>query len=259
MTADGDEQVTAASFLRRLEALRSDEQLAKYRRAFPGRADHDQFIGVPMGAVFSLAKQSIAMAPDEIERLLRSPIHEARAGALSIMDKQARHRSTSPERRKELYELYLRELERIDDWDLVDLAAPYVVGGYLGDKPRDILYDLARSENVWSRRTAIVASGYFIRQGDVGDTFAIAGLLVGDPHQAIHKATGWMLRETGKVDPAELKRFLDRHAAAMPRVMLRYAIEHLDPATRTRYLGRNDRPPRVSPRARHRTSDSTQT
>lgn len=246
MNASHDEQVTAAGFVRRLEALRSDEQLAKYRRSFPGRADRDQFIGVPMGAVFGLAKQSIDMAPDEIERLLHSPIHEARAGALSIMDKQARHRSTSPQRRKELYDVYLRGMDWIDDWDLVDLAAPYVVGGYLGDKPRDILYDLAQSENVWSRRTAIVASGYFIRQGEVTDTFAIAELLVDDPHDAVHKATGWMLREAGKRDPAALARFLDRHAAAMPRIMLRYAIEHLDSAARARYLARKSRVAKVT-------------
>src|SRR5262245_65359072 len=142
-------------------------------------------MGVPMGRVFALARVFVDMAPGEIEKLLESPIHEVRAGALSIMNQQARSKKTSESRRKELFDLYIRRPDRINNWDLVDVCAPYVVGGYLFDKPRDILYKLARSKNVWERRTAIVSTYYFIRQGEVADTFKIAEMLLNDDHDLI--------------------------------------------------------------------------
>lgn len=233
--------LTADGFITRLEQLQSSERRADYQRHFQtgegGYSEGDRFIGVRMGDVFALAKEHIDMPLAEIERLLESPIHEARAGALSIMDKQARRKRTPESRRKELYDLYLRRHDRIDNWDLVDLAAPFVVGGYLFDKPRDVLYELARSENVWERRTAMYATAYFIRQGDLDDTFAIAEILVDDKHDLIQKAVGGWLREAGKRDQPRLLAFLDRHAATMPRTALRQAIEKLDPAQRSWYLG----------------------
>jgi 3-methyladenine DNA glycosylase AlkD len=232
------EVLTADRFVERLTAYRSPDQLRKYQRAFKVAEGGEEFIGVRMGQVFALAKEFIELPPAELERLLESPIHEVRAGALSIMDKQARRRRTPEARRKELFELYLRRIDRVDNWDLVDLAAPYVVGGYLSDKPRDVLYDLARSENPWERRTAIVSTGFFIRQGEVDDTFRIAELLAADNHDLVQKATGWMLREAGKRDRQRLLGFLDHHAASLPRILLRYAIEHLDQQQRTHYLGR---------------------
>lgn len=119
----------------------------------------------------------------------------------------------------------------------MDLGCPSVVGGYLHDKPRDVLDELARSGNVWERRTAIVSTSSFIRQGDVADTFAIARLPLDDAHDLIHKAAGGWLREAGRKDRPRLLRFLDQDAARMPRTMLRYAIEHLDEEQRRRYLG----------------------
>jgi 3-methyladenine DNA glycosylase AlkD len=232
------EVLTADRFVERLTAYRSPDQLRKYQRAFKVAEGGEEFIGVRMGQVFALAKEFIELPPAELERLLESPIHEVRAGALSIMDKQARRRRTPEARRKELFELYLRRIDRVDNWDLVDLAAPYVVGGYLFDKPRDVLYELARSENPWERRTAIVSTGLFIRQGEVDDTFRIAELLAADNHDLVQKATGWMLREAGKRDRQRLLGFLDHHAASLPRILLRYAIEHLDQQQRTHYLGR---------------------
>jgi 3-methyladenine DNA glycosylase AlkD len=123
-------------------------------------------MGVRMGQVFALAKEFIEMPLGEIEKLLESPIHEVRVGAVSIMDWQARSKKTTEERRKELFDLHIRRHDRINSWDLVDRSSPYVVGGYLFEKPRDILYKLARSKNISERRTAIVGTGYFIRQGD---------------------------------------------------------------------------------------------
>jgi 3-methyladenine DNA glycosylase AlkD len=232
------EVLTADRFVERLTAYRSPDQLRKYQRAFKVAEGGEEFIGVRMGQVFALAKEFVELPPAELERLLESPVHEVRAGALSIMDKQARRRRTPEARRKELFELYLRRIDRVDNWDLVDLAAPYVVGGYLSDKPRDVLYDLARSENPWERRTAVVSTGFFIRQGEVDDTFRIAELLAADNHDLVQKATGWMLREAGKRDRQRLLGFLDHHAASLPRILLRYAIEHLDQQQRTHYLGR---------------------
>ena len=234
-------QSTADQFMERLKQLQSPDQRAGYERAFQtgpgGYGEGDQVIGVRMGDVFALAKEFIDMPPAEIERLLESPIHEARAGALSIMDKQARRKKTSVHRREELFDLYLRQHDRIDNWDLVDLAAPHVVGGYLFDKPRDVLYELARSENVWERRTAMYATAYFIRKGELDDTFALAEILVDDDHDLIQKAVGGWLREAAKRDQPRLLEFLDRHAATMPRVALRHAIEKIDKDQRAHYLG----------------------
>jgi 3-methyladenine DNA glycosylase AlkD len=230
--------VNADQFVKKLKSYQSAEKRKEYERAFKsGRSDGNTFIGVRMGQVFALAKESMDMPLTEIEKLLESPIHEARVGAVSIMDFQARSKKTSEQRRKDLFELYVRRHDRINTWDLVDRSAPYVVGGYLFDKPRTILYKLARSKNMPERRTAIVSTGYFIRQGDIDDTFKIAEILLDDEEDLIHKATGWMLRAAGDVDRQRLLGFLDKHAASMPRTALRYAMEHFDKEQREHYLG----------------------
>jgi 3-methyladenine DNA glycosylase AlkD len=232
---------SAGPFVSELLARAEESRRHAYECAFsaaPGQAnDRDQFAGVRMGTVFDLAQQYIAMPPNEIDQLLDSRIHEVRVGAVSIMDKQARRKRTSDDRRRDLFELYLRRTDAIDNWDLVDLGSPYVVGGYLFDKPRAVLYELAASDDVWQRRTAIVSTFYFIRQSDLDDTFGIAEVLADDPHDLVQKAVGGWLREAGKRDRARLLAFLDRHAATMPRTALRYAIEHLDRGDRDRYLG----------------------
>ena len=232
--------ITAAQFVKKLKAHRSAEELKKIQRYFKsGEGEYgagDEFIGVRMGQVFDLAKEFVEMPLSEIEKLLESPIHEVRAGGLSIMGKQARSKKTSDAHRKELFDLYMRRHDRVNNWDLVDLGALYVVGIYLVDRPRRILYKLARSKNIWERRTAIVGTGHFIRQGDVADTFKIAELLLKDKEDLIHKATGWMLRAAGGPDPGQLLKFLDKHADTMPRTLLRYSIEHLDKQQREHYL-----------------------
>ena len=232
--------LSAKHFVERLKAHCSPDEMKKLQRYFKsGAGDYgagDEFIGVRMGQVFALAKEFIEMPLPEIEQLLESPIHEARAGAVSIMDWQARSKKTSKDRRKELFELYLRRHDRINNWDLVDRSAPYVVGGYLFDQPREVLYELARSQNIWERRTAIVSTYYFIRQGEVADTFKIAEMLRHDAQDLIHKAAGGWVREAGKKDPQQLLDFLDKHAATLPRTMLRYAIEHLEQEQRSHYL-----------------------
>jgi len=230
---------TAKHFIERLKTYQSDAEREKILRYFktPSNGEVDQFIGVRMGQLFTLAKQFIEMTPDEIEKLLESKIHEVRAGACSIMDKQARSKRTTPERRKELYDLYLRRHDRINNWDLVDVCAIHVIGGYLFDKPHKILYKLARSKNMWERRTSIVSTAYFIRKGELDDTYKIAEMLLGEQEDLVHKATGWMLRFAGDKDRPRLLKFLDQYAATMPRVALRYSIEKLDRKQRDHYLG----------------------
>ncbi len=230
--------INAKEFVKRLKLLQSDEELKKYERYFPReKRNGDKFIGVRMGHLFELAKEFIEMPPAEIEKLMESPIHEVRAGALSIMGKSASVKKVAESRLKELYDLYIRRHDRINNWDLVDLAAYYVVGRYLADKPRDILYKLAKSKDQWERRTAILATAHFIlKQKNVDDTFKIAEMLVHDPEDFVHKGAGWMLRAAGDVDRDRLLKFLDKYAATMPRVMLRYSIEKLDKEQREFYL-----------------------
>jgi 3-methyladenine DNA glycosylase AlkD len=227
--------MNAEQFISKLKACSSPEELKKIQRYFKDNKA-DIFIGVRMGQVFALAKEFIEMSFDQIEVLLESEIHEVRVGGVSIMDFQARGKKTSERHKKELFDLYIRRHDRINNWDLVDRSAPYVVGSYLFDKPRDILYRLARSKNIWERRTAIVSTFYFIRKGEVDDTFKIAEILINDKEDLIHKATGGWLREAGKKDRERLLNFLNQHAATMPRTALRYAIEHLDKKQRDYYL-----------------------
>ncbi len=232
--------INAAQFVKKLRTYASPKEVEKIQRYFKsGKGEYgegDKFIGVRMGQLFPLAKEFIEMQPDEIEKLLESPIHEARAGGLSIIGQQSRRKKTPNSRRKELFDLYMRRHDRVNNWDLVDLGALSVVGIYLLNKPRDILHKLARSKSIWERRTAIVSTGQFIKKGDLADTFEIAEMLLKDDQDLIHKATGWMLRAAGDSDRKKLLSFLDKHAATMPRTLLRYSIEHLDQKQRARYM-----------------------
>lgn len=234
---------TARQFAEHMEKFRSPVEAMKLMRYFKtGEGEYgegDVFMGVRMGQIFELAKAYIHMPLEEIEVMLESSIHEIRTGALSIIDKQARSKKTTTDQRKLLYELYLRNTHRINNWDLVDICAPHVVGGYLyvSGEPRDVLYSLAGSANIWERRTAIVATGYFIKKGDIEDTFRIAELLLNDRQDLIHKAAGWMLRSAGQVNRPQLEKFLEKYAATMPRTLLRYSIEHFDKPLRNYYMG----------------------
>jgi 3-methyladenine DNA glycosylase AlkD len=233
------DELTAARYVERLTTMRSDEELAKIQRYFKtGDGDYgagDVFLGVRMGDVFALSKELVDLPPDQIELLLENELHEVRAGGCSVMAKQAARKKTTDERRTELYDLYLRRLDRINNWDLVDLAARDVIGAHLIDRPRDPLYDLARSPDHWARRTSIYATYAFIRIGQLDDTFSLAAILLDDPEDLMHKAVGGWLREAGKHDLARLLAFLDQHAAAMPRTTLRYATEKLTADQKAHY------------------------
>jgi len=232
--------LTAKKFVEKLKTYQSAkdrEQMMKYFKTGEGQyGAGDQFIGVKMGKVFHLVKEFIDMPVNELEKLLESPVHEVRVGAVSIMDKASRLKRLDETRRKELFDLYMRRHDRINNWDLVDLGCLNMVGNYLFDKRRDILYKLARSKSIWERRTGIVGTCYFIKQSDVNDTYKIAELLMKDKEDLIHKGSGWMLRFAGDKDPKKLLTFLDKWADKMPRTMLRYSIEKLDKKKREFYM-----------------------
>ena len=188
-----------------------------------------------MGEVFALSKTLIDMPLGDVRLLLASDEHLHRVGAVSIMDFRARRRRVTDEERAALYELYVGEHDLINTWDLVDRAAPHVVGGYLQDRDRAPLYELARSPDPWRRRTSVVATWYFIRGGDLDDTFALADLLAHDPEEVVQAAVGGFVREAGKHDPQRLRSYLDRHVPGLPRTILRHAIRHLPDSERRRY------------------------
>jgi 3-methyladenine DNA glycosylase AlkD len=226
---------TAKYFVERLSALRSPKELENVQRFFHDKGE-TKFLGLKMGQLFKLTKEAAAMPLKEVEKLLQNEFYEARMGAVGILDFKARDKKITPAGKKELFDLYMKHHDRINNWDMVDRSAPWVVGGYLIDKPRNSLYKLAKSKNVWERRTSIVSTWYFIRQGDLEDTFKIAEVLVNDKEETIHKAVGSWIREAGKRDKAQLLHFLDKHAPTMPRVMLRYALEKLDSKTKDHYM-----------------------
>jgi 3-methyladenine DNA glycosylase AlkD len=227
-------------FVKRLEAIASPVEVVNVARFFRGNGDasvdQTKILGVSIGKIFPVAKEFVKASLAEIEQLLESPYYEVRMGAVSIMDFQARAKSITPADRKALFDLYLRRHDRIDNWDLVDRAAPHVVGEYLRDQPRGVLDKLAKSKLPCERRTAIVSTYAFIRAGDVDDTFRIAGLLIHDADDLVQKAVGSWIREAGKKDPARLLAFLEKHAATMPRVILRYAIEKLEPSLKAKFM-----------------------
>jgi 3-methyladenine DNA glycosylase AlkD len=181
-----------------------------------------------------LAKELKATPIDDVLQLLQSPIHEDRSLALLILV----HAFTKDDAatKKKIYEAYLAHTDFINNWDLVDVSAPHIVGAYLKDKSRKPLYKLAKSNSLWERRISIIATQHFIRQNDFADTLQIAKLLLHDQHDLIHKAVGWMLREIGNRDLATEEAFLQVHYRMMPRTLLRYAIEKFPEAKRQAYL-----------------------
>jgi 3-methyladenine DNA glycosylase AlkD len=194
----------------------------------------DRFLGIRAPVLRAMAREYTAVPPAIVRRLLRSPWHEERALAVLILGRQY-DRGTESERAA-IFRLYMSSLECINNWDIVDVSAPHIVGRHLGGKGRATLVRLARSKHLWSRRVAVVATQHDIRQGRFADILVLARLLLNDEHDLIHKAAGWMLREVGNRNVAVLESFLTKYAARMPRTMLRYAIEKLPPARRKHFM-----------------------
>jgi 3-methyladenine DNA glycosylase AlkD len=240
---------SAAAIQRRLAALGDARRAAVLQRFFktgPGEyGEGDRFLGLTVPVLRRLAREYEPLPRRSVVALLRSPWHEARLLALFILVRQ--HARADIAGRAAIAALYLDHTARIDNWDLVDCSAEHIVGPHARAHDRRLLDRLARSPVVWERRIAVLATFGFIKRGDVRETLRIARLLLDDPHDLIHKAVGWMLREAGKRDPDAVRAFLDAHAAHMPRTMLRYAIERLPPRVRRRYLAmKGARKPRLT-------------
>src|SRR5574344_217393 len=210
----------------------------------------DKFIGVTVPNIRSVAVIHIDLSMDDIDKLLCSEWHEMRMCGLMIMVERSKltrkrnwikaHTEEEGERkRKELFDFYLSHTNRINNWDLVDLTAPILVGGYLQNKNRNVLYKLANSHLLWEQRIAVVSTLTFIRDNDFCDIYALAEFLLHHTHDLMQKAVGWMLREAGKRDKPMLMDFLDLHYKTMPRTMLRYAIEKFTDNEREYYMRKN--------------------
>lgn len=228
----------AASFRSELRALRNDARANVMRRYFKtGPGDYgagDRFLGVSVPKLRQLARQHQDLALGQVSRLLSSPWHEERLLAALILVRQ--YNRGTVHQREAIYRLYLRRRVRINNWDLVDSSAEHIVGAHLQRGDRSVLRRLATSGRVWDRRIAIMATFHYIKRGEFAETMRLARVLLTDPHDLIHKAVGWMLRETGKRDRTVTERFLRRHVKRMPRTMLRYAIELFPSRLRRRYL-----------------------
>ncbi|MCK9361255.1 DNA alkylation repair protein [Patescibacteria group bacterium] len=195
----------------------------------------DRFIGVTVPKLRALARKHPTLPLKDIETLLKSPIHEERLLSLIILAHQ--YDKADEQGKEKIYRFYLKNAKRVNNWDLVDSSAHKIVGPHVDGKDDQILDKLARSKNLWEKRIAIISTFHFIYKGDCSKTYRIADRLMKDEHDLIHKAVGWMLRETGKrCSEVGLERYLEPRAARMPRTMLRYAIEKMPPAKRAHYL-----------------------
>lgn len=222
------------SLLNNYAALKQSTHSMFFKTAPGEYAEHDKFIGVSVPIVRKIAKDFTHISLEEINCLLQSKYNEERLLALFIL--VARYKKSDNAGKAEIYQFYLKNIDQVNNWNLVDSSAHLIIGAYLWQGNRDILVKFAGSGNLWYRRIAIIATLYFIRQSDVECTFEIAKLLLYDTHDLIHKAVGWMLREAGKIDESALSAFLDEHALHMPRTILRYAIEKFPQEKRLKYL-----------------------
>lgn len=223
---------TITNKLQALSDAEKREIFPKFFKAGKGEyGEGDRFLGVTVPNIRAIAKLHKDISIEEIRELLQSEWHEVRLCALIIMVEKSKKKDEAL--RKELFNLYLSQTKRINNWDLVDLSCRFIIGEYLLDKSRDILYQLAQSSLLWDNRIAIVSTYAFIRKGQLEDTYALSDLMMQHPHDLMHKAIGWMLREAGKRNPERLYDYVMSHRADMPRTMLRYAIEKFSPKERT--------------------------
>lgn len=222
-----------------LQDFRNEKKGKDLQRFFKtGKGEYgegDVFIGITVPTQRKLAKKYKSLSLEDIQVLLDSRFHEYRLTALFILVLQ--FEKGSEEVRKGVYDLYLKNAKKVNNWDLVDSSAHKIVAAYLLDKDdRNILYELGKSDNLWEKRIGIMSTFAFIRAGEFEDALAVSEILLNDDHDLIHKAVGWMLREIGNRDKSVEEKFLKKHYKTMPRTMLRYAIEKFDKIERDRYL-----------------------
>ena len=196
----------------------------------------DQFLGITVPRLREISKKYQNLDLKDLQKLLDSKIHEQRLSALMILRFQ--YGKVDLKTKTEIVKFYLKNTKKINNWDLVDLSCHYILGNWLLDKDRRILYKLARSKNLWEKRIAVISTFAFIREKQFSDTIKISGILMNDKHDLIHKAVGWALREIGKKDKETEIKFLNKYYKAMPRTMLRYAIEKFSDSERKFYLAK---------------------
>jgi 3-methyladenine DNA glycosylase AlkD len=235
---------TAVEVKKELEKLSDPKQAKILQRFFKTRkgeyGEGDIFLGIKVPKQREIAKKFPKLALKEIRKLLDSGVHEHRMIGLFILIanyEKAKKEANEPEKKK-IFDFYLKNAKKINNWDLVDLSAPNIPGDYLLCRKRKILYKLAKSKNLWEKRIAILATYAFIKNNESSDTLKISEMLLKDKHDLIHKAIGWMLREIGKRDLAAEEKFLKKYYKKMPRTMLRYAIEKFPEGKRKFYLER---------------------
>ena len=233
--------MTAQEIRKKIQKL-ADKDKAKILQGFfktgPGEyGEGDVFLGIAVPVLRKLSREYDGIGIKDALPLLQSSIHEERLLALFLFIRA--YSEGDDVVKKSIYGLYLKNTRFINNWDLVDLSAPNIVGAYLTDRSRRPLYALAKSRDLWKRRIAILSTFTFIKRNEFSDTLRISGMLLTDEHDLIHKAVGWMLREVGKRDLSAEEKFLQRHYKSMPRTMLRYAIERFPEAKRQKYLNGN--------------------
>jgi len=221
--------------LRDLEDREKAKTLQRFFKTGPGEyGEGDFFLGIPVPRLRELSKECGETDLGEVEALIESSVHEERLLALLILIRKYNREDEAGKKR--IYGLYLKNTRWINNWDLVDLSAPNIVGDFLMNRSRKPLYRLARSPVLWERRVAILATLQFIRQQQFDETLRICEILISDKEDLIHKAVGWMLREVGKRDRRAEEAFLRKHYRQMPRTMLRYAIERFPAAKREHFM-----------------------
>lgn len=229
---------TLANFRNEMKSLYNSERAEHSKRFFKtGKGEYgegDVFYGLSVPEERKIAREYLDLSLDDIEGLLHSVVHEERTIALMIL--VYKNKKADDSLKKTIYELYIRNTDWINNWDLVDVTAPDIIGNYLLDKDRSVLYNFAKSDHLWKKRISIIATLTFIKNNDFKDTLKICEILLNDKHDLIHKASGWMLREVGKRNLKIEENFLKKHYKKMPRTMLRYAIEKFEESKRKKYL-----------------------
>ena len=231
--------ITFDNLHKKLLKLQNPKRAKHSQRFFKtGKGEYgegDMFVGLTTPESRNLVKEYINLSYPEIQKALNGKFHEERLIGLLILVE--RNKKENKEDRKKIYEMYIGNTDNINSWDLVDVTADKIIGYYLEDKPKDILYKFARSKSLWERRIAIISTFYFIKKSDPKETLKISEMLLNDKEDLIHKAVGWMLREVGKRCNMEIEeKFLKKYYKTMPRTMLRYAIERFPKEKRMFYL-----------------------
>lgn len=230
--------MTHQQIISELKNLANPEQAKNLQRFFKTGAgqygEGDIFLGIKVPLQRQVVRRHGDLTLNEIQQLISSKIHEYRLTGLFIL--VGKYKKADSVGKKQIVDFYLKNTKTINNWDLVDSSAHYIVGDYLLNKDKKILYGLAKSDNLWEKRIAILSTFAFIRAGDFQDCLKISEILLSDKHDLIHKAVGWMLREIGKKNQQVEEQFLKKHYREMPRTMLRYAIERFEEGKRLAYL-----------------------